>query len=160
MQRKCKNIYYLQGVYRNNRMQHQQEVPTNNLSPPSSPKKKKQKRAAVTVLLVDPLHLVMPVEQPPLYENNLFPSMTGLLPWEDMELEHEPGSTVGEASRSPHANTGAKNDTGTGFFKPPLTAEEAQLAFNDLRGSSDHHRRQWVTKILSLTLSFISDSRG
>jgi hypothetical protein len=58
---------------------HQQEVPMNDASPPSSPKKKRQKRVAVTVLL-NPLHLVMPVEQPPspLYQNKPGQNDTGM----------------------------------------------------------------------------------
>jgi len=61
--------------------------------------------------------------------------MTNLLR-EDIEpvLEHQSADAIGEASPIvPNIKTGAGDDTGMGFFKPPPTVEEAQLALDDIK---------------------------
>ena len=61
--------------------------------------------------------------------------MTNLLR-EDIKpvLEHQSADAVGEASPIvPNIKTGAGDDTGMGFFKPPPTVEEAQLALDDIK---------------------------
>ncbi|KAG0692624.1 hypothetical protein DFH29DRAFT_882214 [Suillus ampliporus] len=104
-------------------------------SPPSSPKKKKQKRAAVTTVL-DPPPFVLPilVEQPSLSKNNSPESLMTNLLREDIEPVPEHQSAVGEASSIvPNIQTGAGDNTGMGFLKPPPTVEEAQLALDDIK---------------------------
>jgi len=141
-QRECKYIYYQTVDYKNNRIiGPRQEVPTKtNPRPSPSLKKKKQKMLPV----LDPPHLIVMqiLDQP---SNPFHVPVTNLPGSEDTEpgpesvdspeSENQLRSTIGNllTDTGSNANAGTEYDAGMGFFKPPPSDEETQLAFNDIK---------------------------